>query len=200
MQLRATLVSSVCLASALFASGCMNSSLYSGADYSFAPTAGDGDGVSVGDRQAIIDATRDVLIDYQFEINRVDARRGVVTTAYKSTQGIASPWDSEQGSLNHEMADFVNQHERGVRVLIDDDGQVLVSVVVRRVHRPQWRVETESIRLSTHATVIDSDGNAQPSQFVTPIGLDEQLARRIGERIQSRLVSSSTSGSPTQGG
>lgn len=160
--------------------GCSGSAVYNGQAYRF--DAGD------ADRPLVIDAIRRVLADHRFVIDRVDGRRGVVTTEFKSTQGIASPWDTEQGSLRDESADFVNQHERSVRVQIGDDGSVDVSVVVRRVHRPGWRIETESISSSTHTTVLDTDGRAQPRRMVTPVGIDGDLAQRIGREIDQAII------------
>lgn len=168
--------------------GCSRSAVYAGSDYrvEIADLAGESGQVS---RERVVEAAREVLTDHRFVLDRVDARRGVVTTAFKSTQGLASPWDSEQNSLREESADLVNQHERGVRVSIDDEGAFTVSVIVQRVHRPAWRVETESISQSTHAVVIDSNGRAVASRQITPIGLDGELARRLGQEISARLIS-----------
>jgi len=159
--------------------GCSNSAVYNGAAYSF--------DASQTDRERVIEVVRDVLSEYRFVIDRVDARRGVVTTEFKSTQGIVSPWDGEQGSLREESADFVNQHERSVRVEIDDAGEVIVMVVVQRIHQLGRRIETEAISRSSRATIIGTDGNREPARQVTPIGIDGQLAQRIGERIDQRL-------------
>lgn len=170
--------------------GCTSSTVYDGHDYRFESGLDTQLGSeTASDRTAVIDAVREVLTDHRFVIDRVDAKRGVVTTAIKTTQGIASPWDGEQGSLTQEAADLVNQHERSVRVLIEEDGGVVVSVMVQRVHRPGWRVETESIASSTHAGVIGMDGRRVPSRMVTPIGQDGLLAERIGEAIRARLGS-----------
>jgi hypothetical protein len=169
---------------------CNNATVYNGHSYAIAGSEFRGEaGSEAGeDREQLIGVIRDVLTDHRFVIDRVDGRRGVVTTAYKGTQGLASPWDGEQGSMKQETADLVNQHERSVRVDIDDDGSVTVSVLVQRVHRPGWRIETESIGQSTHATVIGAGGERQPARLVTPIGQDQQLAERIGEAIRERLL------------
>lgn len=168
--------------------GCSGSAVYAGSDYRVALPMGE-QGSDEMSRERVVQAVREVLTDYRFEIDRVDARRGVVTTAFKSTQGLASPWDGEQNSLYEESADLVNQHERGVRVTLDDEGSFVVSVIVQRVHRPAWRVETESIAQSTHAVVIGADGGAVASRQITPIGLDGGLAERLGEEIRARLTS-----------
>ncbi len=184
------IISGLLLGYAALLSACNNATVYNGQSYRVSGSELGGDaaqGVSA-DREQVIGVIRDVLTDHRFVIDRVDARRGVVTTAYKSTQGLASPWDGEQGSMKQETADLVNQHERSVRVDIDDDGSLTVSVLVQRVHRPGWRIETESIAQSTHATVIGAGGERQAARMVTPIGQDEQLAERIGEAIRARLM------------
>ncbi len=163
-----------------YVGGCSSSAVYGGHEYTVAAPG--------SERQRVIEVVRGVLSDRRFVIDRVDARRGVVTTEFKSTQGIVSPWDGEQGSVNQEMADFVNQHERAVRVEIQDDGEIVVSVVVQRLHRPGWKIETESIAQSSRTTLIDAGGMRVPGQTATPIGLDGQLARRIGDEIYQRLL------------
>lgn len=173
----------------LCVNGCTSSTVYNGHDYRFSTGLGtETHTIESDDRSLMIETIREVLTDHRFVIDRVDARRGVVTTAVKTTQGIGSPWDAEQGSLTQETADFVNQHERAVRVLIEDNGEIVVSVLVQRVHRPGWRVETESIASSSHYAVIGSDGRREASRMVTPIGSDGLLAERIGEAIRVRLA------------
>ena len=175
--------------------GCTSSTVYDGHDYRFTPASdSSAEGVTSEDRLRIIDVVREVLADHRFVLDRVDAKRGVVTTQVKTTQGIGSPWDGEQGSLTQETADFVNQHERAVRVMIQEDGEIVVSVMVQRVHRPGWRVETESIARSSHYVVMGSDGRREPSRTVTPIGNDGLLAERIGEEIRARLATDQRGG------
>lgn len=184
----------VCLGQ-LCVSGCTSSTVYDGHDYRFSTGLGtEAHTIESDDRALMIETIREVLTDHRFVIDRVDARRGVVTTAVKTTQGIGSPWDSEQGSLTQETADFVNQHERAVRVLIEDNGEIVVSVMVQRVHRPGWRVETESIASSSHYAVIGSDGRREASRMVTPIGSDGLLAERIGKAIRARLAETQSNG------
>ena len=161
--------------------GCSSAAVYNGHDYTIDSQS--------ADRERVIGVIREVLSGRRFVIDRVDGRRGVVTTAFKTTQGIVSPWDTEQSSVHHEAADFVNQHERSVRVTINDDDTIVVSVIVQRVHRPGWRIETESISRSTRATVIGADGLREPGRMVTPIGLDGRLAQRIGDEISKKLSS-----------
>ena len=135
---------------------------------------------------------KEVLRDHRFAINRVDAARGVLTTYPKKSVGIATPWDREQSSLGQDLEDFANQQDRTVRIdfFHDDTNErvgVRVVVELHRVHRPNWRVETESIRLSTYARSRDANGLIEPDSFRESIGTDEALARRLGDEIRSRL-------------
>ena len=139
---------------------------------------------------------REVLSEYRFGINRVDASRGVITTHPKRTTGLASLWDQEQSSLGQEIEDLANQQERTIRVVFeraqdavahDPVVRARVEVMVFRVHRPHWRVETESIRFSTHAQSRDVNGKIEAGEFREPIGQDIELARRVALEISQRF-------------
>ncbi len=139
----------------------------------------------------VFDAAREVLMDYRFAIDRVDARLGVITTYPKRTAGLASPWDREQSSMNQEWEDLVNEQRRVVRVEFDQDEQggasATVSVELLRTHRPGWRVETESVRLSNHALRRDVNGELEPGSYLELVGLDAEFASRLALAIQDRL-------------
>ena len=151
------------------------------------------DGVSYED--AFV-AAREVLADFRFGINRVDAARGVLTSYPKRTAGLASPWDGEQSSIGQEFEELTNQQERTIHIEFErgeqadaDEGRVVarVRVIVNRVHRPNWRVDTQSILLSTHARSRDAMGNLERSEFREPIGQDPALADRLARAIVERL-------------
>lgn len=143
-------------------------------------------------------AVRGVLGDYRFSINRIDAVRGIITTHPKRTAGLASPWDREQSSMPQEWEDLANQQQRVVRVSFEgSDGhpgetpgevvRAVVEVQLQRVHRPYWRIETESIPLSTHARARDTLGEQLPATFIEVLGLDTALADRLALAIEERL-------------
>jgi hypothetical protein len=75
--------------------------------------------VASGRYAAAFDAARDTLISRRFELERIDARAGVITTRPKSTSGLATPWDTEQGSLDQEVEDFFNRQQRIVRITFE---------------------------------------------------------------------------------
>lgn len=169
------------------------------------PAMRDGDVVSGGSvvmrledesPSRVIDAVRDTLMDYRFGLDRIDAQRGVITTHPKRTAGLASPWDQEQSGLGQEFEDLLNEQRRVVRVEFDpaSEGQATidslrVTVELLRTHRPFWRVQSESVRLSSHARSRDAMGRAEPGHSTEIIGLDEQLAQRIAVAIDERIRS-----------
>lgn len=150
------------------------------------------EGVSYVD---VFEHAREVLASYRFGVNRVDGARGVLTTFPKRTVGIASPWDQEQVTIGQEWEDFANQQERVIRIEfdqgdttdIDGDGMVRgrVEVIVSRVHRPHWRIEAESVRLSTHARSRDELGRVEAGEFREVIGRDDAFARKIAQAIEN---------------
>ena len=162
--------------------GCSSTGVYSGGSAMV--------GSHGADRERVIGVVREVLSDHRFAIDRVDAARGVVTTSYKRTHGLATPWDGEQSSLSAEAADFANQHERRVRVEFGEDGGIRVSVFVRRIGRPGWRVETESIRYSSQSVVVVDEGRSLSRRETEQVGQDGAFAARIASEIEGRLVGS----------
>lgn len=146
---------------------------------------------------AVFDASREVLMEYRFALDRVDATRGVITTHPKRTAGLVTPWDREQSGLDQEWEDLLNEQRRVVRVEFDRDPssgddaftRARVQVEVLRTNRPGWRVETESVRLSNHARTRDRDGELEPASQREVIGLDARLAQRIADAITERVLS-----------
>lgn len=160
--------------------------------------------------ERVFEAARSTLMEHRFSIDRVDARRGVITTHPKRTNGLASPWDREQSSLGQEWEDLINEQQRVVRIEFDrpergaggeSDGEsgvgsnagtdapatMRVLVELYRTHRPNWRVQSESVRLSTHARSRDELGQREPGQFSELVGLDPRFAARVAESIRMKL-------------
>ncbi len=142
-----------------------------------------------------IAATRDVLRSYRFQIDRVDAAEGVVTTASKSSSGLATPWDPEQSSFNQELEDLANMQERRVRVTfdrattLDADAKITarVEVVIDRVQRPGWRPTPKSVRHSTVTMDPDLAARQMWPTYSVPIRQDPEFASEIAEKIERRL-------------
>lgn len=138
----------------------------------------------------LFNAACEVLADYRFTIDRVDAARGVITTYPKRTAGLATPWDREQSSLAQEFEDLAHQQERSARVTFEPPEaptRVTVQIILDRVHRPNWRVETDALRQSTHARDPIGIRAGQHPEFREPVAEDRALAERIMADIQSRV-------------
>lgn len=143
-----------------------------------------------------IAATRDVLRSYRFRVDRVDAAGGVVTTAPKSSSGLATPWDGEQSSFTQELEDLGNNQERRVRVTFDRattpdaDERITarVEVVVDRVQRPGWRPTPKSVRHSTVTMDPDLAARQMWPTYSVPIRQDHEFASEIAGKIERRLV------------
>ncbi|MEM9372826.1 MAG: hypothetical protein AAGA55_04205 [Planctomycetota bacterium] len=141
------------------------------------------------DYATVFNAARDTLADFRFTPDRVDAARGVITTLPKRSAGLASPWDREQSSLGDEARDLVHQHERVVTVVFDPPGQpqaLSVDVTIYRVRRPNWRVETDAIRRSTHARNPRARQAGDEPEFREAIRADSALATRIADDLARR--------------
>lgn len=161
-----------------------------------------------GRYERAFDATRDVLADARFRLERVDARRGVITTQAKGTVGLLTPWDGEQSSFVHEWEDVTNQQERVVRVTFtpaadqpipgpdeapadyrSGAGSMVANVEVHvlRVRWPGWRPETESIRRSTRSLDPLQHSRGVRPGMRTELRDDPAFAARLAERIRRKL-------------
>lgn len=62
------------------------------------------------------DAAREVLIDCRFQLERVDAAAGLITTSPKPTAGLLTPAHGEQQTFSSEFDDALNAQRRIVRI------------------------------------------------------------------------------------
>jgi len=148
------------------------------------------------------DAVREELRWMGFELERIDARAGVIETRPKPTAGLATPWDTEQSTPGQEWDDFVNDHRRIVRVTFtptgadsgeadavpsDTDTQLGVEVTIYRLRAPGSRIETESVSLNSVAVDVLAQERGLAGRYLTPIGRDPRLEARLSERLRARL-------------
>lgn len=153
------------------------------------------------------DAAREVLREHGFRLAYVDARAGVIESEPKSTAGLATPGDSEQSSLAQEWEDLTNEHDRVVRIrFVSDEGQPVdslgasltdrtaqapvraeVEVMVYRLRRPGWRLETETPSRSTRANDPLLTAQGMGPRHATALGPDNRLAARIAQDLNERL-------------
>lgn len=76
-------------------------------------------GVPSAQYDRAINAAREVLLEARFEIDRIDAAAGVITTQAKTSAGLLAPWDADQTTLDQEIADATSTHRRRVRITFE---------------------------------------------------------------------------------
>lgn len=170
--------------------------------------------VSPGDYERTFEAARLALLDFRFELDRVDGRAGVLSTRSKATAGLATPWDTEQTHFSQEVEDFLSDQSREVRITFTPEGEsppegapaslapgepfpdrrvevrpmtARVEVVVFRRHRPGWRPSTGAIARSSFAEDPSLGPRSMLPRYSAAVMRDEALARRIVQRIGAHL-------------
>jgi len=167
---------------------------------------------------AAFQATKDMLREYEFELDRVDARRGVITTQRRQWAGLATPWIPHATGADSAIVGLLHHELRECRVTftladepappdspIDDLDLRAAQVGLRAqvqvtrffIQRPHQRISAVSIRHRSQA--IDPallEEGLQP-QFAVDEGLDAALAGRIAADIQRRIDENSVQTSAT---
>lgn len=159
--------------------------------------------VAQGDYARAFEASRETLREYRFKIDRVDAAAGVLTTAPKTTSGLATPWDIEQSTPSQEVEDLLAYNSRRVRITFEakaantptsasefSAGAVVgrVEAVIDRRYVRGWRVSPAAILQSDFTLDTQAASRGEASQFDAPLTRDERLAARISARIRQRLA------------
>ena len=78
--------------------------------------------VPAGSYRRAFETSESVLREFRFNLARVDARAGVISSQAKNTSGLATPWDVEQSTLGQEFEDLVSNHSRRVRITFERSG------------------------------------------------------------------------------
>lgn len=169
------------------------------------PPTGNGEFAVSGDQYApTFDAARTVLLDWGFEIQRVDARSGVITTFPKESGGLATPQDRDHSSAADEFEDFFNLQSRTVRVefvspsaapeadlrTAGGDLTLRVRAIVWRRHRPGWRLEPSGVTLSTWTTDPELANRGMAGSYVVAVRRDHDLEARVAAAIHQSMPGS----------
>lgn len=160
--------------------------------------------------------TREVLRDWHFNVDRVDAASGVITTRPKVSAGLATPWVSQQSTLTDEWEDFANRQERRVRVTFEpkslaDSAEApkstgslagatfvdvreltepvvaRIEVTVDRVQRPGWQPQAKSIRRTGRTRDPELEDRGMWPDYRVPDRQDTELAARLVKEITGRI-------------
>lgn len=159
---------------------------------------------AAGEYPRAFEAAKDELRAAGFELERVDARAGVITTRPSASAGLFTPWVSDEQTIGAEWDGAANAERRVVTVrffpgaLQDGSGDLRdaeaslqgeVEVEVRRLYRPGRTPESASVRLTTQfRDPAWQAAGLQPD--VTPkYGEDPDLAAALAGRIARRAVS-----------
>lgn len=162
--------------------------------------------VAPGAYDQAFSATREVLRDMRFDLERVDAASGVITTKPHFSQGLFEPWDPTQSGFDQEWEDAMNMQAREVRVTFapaepppaaEDAPPDLreaemplvgsVWVTVLRQHRAGRRLDAEWIGASSFA--FDPELAARAGQrYLVPLRRDERLEARLAAAITAAIA------------
>lgn len=157
---------------------------------------------------------KDVLRRAQFELDRVDARAGVITTRPKPSAGLATPWIRQSSGLKGSISGFLHRERRVARIRFEPieassettigetdplldlrayEGEVeaTIEVEIQRVEPSEQRFSPQSIRLQSYvidATPGSESASAGPGYVSRPDeALSERLTRTLGRRAQTRV-------------
>jgi hypothetical protein len=170
--------------------------------------------IPAGQYAAAFDAARQSLADLGFELERIDARLGIITTRPKPSAGLATPWDQTQSVPAQEFEELVNRHFRRATITFRTTGEPehlagasqtapgpepldlrlvntpiagRVEVALERLHRPGWRLEPTVMRWSMRTLDPDLRGTGMWPSYTVAFSQDPYLARRIEARIRAAL-------------
>lgn len=141
---------------------------------------------------AAFDATRDVLREYRFSLERIDAEAGVISTAPEFSPGLLEPWSPLQTGLGDEWEDTLNRQARAVRVTFEPEGEdsetmrASVWVTLMRQHRAGRRLDSEWVGASTFA-VDPQLKERHTSTYFVPMRRDGALEARLARRIEAEI-------------
>ncbi len=146
-------------------------------------------------------AAKDALRAHHFDLARVDAARGVITTRPRSSSGLATPWINHADSFGESVEGLLHRDRRRAIVRFDpidepDAGPLVdrrrlgqplrfeVRVEVERTYVLGRRADATSIRLTSRA--LDPDLVAQGLHPIArdQVGTDPDLAGRIARSIE----------------
>jgi hypothetical protein len=149
-----------------------------------------------GQYPAAFDATRELLREMRFDLDRIDAAAGVISTTPHFSRGVFEPWDSTQSSTTDEWEDAVNMQARAVRVSFTQDGAepadpdaqttAGVWVTVYRLNRSGRRLDSEWVGGSTFS-LDPIQQQRHGTSYLVPIRRDEDLEARLADELMTTL-------------
>lgn len=142
------------------------------------------------------DVVKDTLREQGFELERVDARAGVITTRPQNSSGFFTPWITSERRLRDEVASSLHRQRRVVEVrfrggegdrrVSDQPVTVDVTTRIERVHQLGVRATPASVRLR-HVSGDPTRGPAADDIFAVDQGVDRALSAELNRRIAVAL-------------
>lgn len=180
-------VAATCVAAAFLLGGC-------------ASTNADPDARSVsvapGQYEAAFDAARETLRRYDFTLDRVDARSGVITAGPRFSVGLMNPFDPVQSTPEQEARELANQEGRRVRIVfarpaVDQAEVPLGSVLVPGVASEASTEPPPPDGLLGDGSVLASlDDDLRDEQGVLLMRIDVVVDRiyNPGRRVETKSI------------
>lgn len=149
--------------------------------------------VGAGGYDRAFEASKQVLRDYRFTLERVDAQQGVITTRDKTSAGLSSPWDTQQSTLGQEFEEFLNQEYRVARVRFEGAAEGggragQVEVIVYRRHVPNLRLSSKTWQTAMAATDPLLMARGVGAAYNVPTERDSRLEARIARAIEKEIA------------
>ncbi len=171
--------------------------------------------IAPGDYPAAFEAAAEVIRDARFDMDRVDARAGVISSSPRVATGIALPWDMAGSTPERQFEDLLNRHARRIRITFEPveamEGTggaggvggaapdllaaepmplvMRVRVLVEREQRPGWRLDSTAISLSRRAGDPALAQRGMEPGYTVVVREDPDLGERLAERIAERIGS-----------
>ena len=176
------------------------------------PTPGSAMTITAGEYAQYFDASREALRRFSFEVDRVDASRGLITTRPTSSAGLATLWTPHHDSFRANVEGLLHRDRRSARISfaatelgLPDPGVIYtgpdlrsldpatpvtlaVEVLIERTYEPGRRLDPTAIRFMsfTDSWVGAGGGGGAGQTQVHQIGQDRELAERIADAIRAR--------------
>lgn len=149
-------------------------------------------------------AAKDVLRAAHFDLERIDAAAGVITTQPRSSAGLATPWLDYDETFAEGVNDLIHRDRRRVTIRFDPsdrpDASALVdrrtldvplnmrvTIDVERTYVTGRRANPSSIRLISRTTDPQLTERGIGREEIVTVGQDEPLAERIAKSIEGQI-------------
>ncbi len=149
--------------------------------------------VEPGKYSEAFDAARETLRDYDFTLDRVDARAGVITSEPRFSVGLANPADPVQSTLGQEWRDLMNQQDRRVRIVFARPGaepafEAEASADGSAIAVPRDGVLADGSRMAG----MEEDLRTDAGQLVMHVDVVIDRMHRPGRRLETSSIRQST--------